>query len=209
MKPTNRELIVYAAVRLGWLEIRDDGSIWRVAQRRKSRWDGKVTVKSVTPHRIDAAVGAGYRAVHLMVDGVQTSCLAHRLVWVHYKGAIPAGLQINHKNGDKADNRPSNLELVTPSQNMKHAYRLGLIDEHGERNPQAKLSDFAVETIRTRYAMGPERQADLAAEYGVTVQTISKIVRGDRRPRQAGVTGDYAARRQRGERKRDAKGRFL
>jgi hypothetical protein len=207
MKATGREIVVYAAVRLGWLEIRADGSVWRVAQRRKSRWDGKVTVKPVRPRRIDAPAG-GYRQVKLMVDGIQTGCLAHRLVWLHLHGPIPEGLSINHKNGDKADNRPGNLELVTPSENNKHAYRTGLKDEHGEANPASKLSDFQVEVIRTRYSTGGETQAAIAVDYGVCHQTISDIVRGRRRPKQGGPTADYTARRQRAPRERNRKGQF-
>lgn len=41
----------------------------------------------------------------------------HRIVWVMVNGDIPNGLEIDHINRDKYDNRIENLRLVTRSQN--------------------------------------------------------------------------------------------
>jgi hypothetical protein len=53
--------------------------------------------------------------------------LVHRILWESVNGAIPDGLEINHINGVKDDNRISNLEAVTHAENMKHAYTTGLM----------------------------------------------------------------------------------
>lgn len=207
MLPTATEEAVYPAVTAGWIEIRSDGSIWRIAQRRRNRWNDRVVTRAVTPHRIDAIVSTGYRHVNVTIDREQVGTLAHRLVWRHFKGPIPAGLTINHKNGRKGDNRPRNLETATYSEQMTHAYRTGLKDEHGEKNPAAKLTNATVATIRRIYARGGTTQAALARRHGVRFQQISRIVRGDRRPRQAGPTADYTTRRQHPI-VRDSAGRF-
>lgn len=62
-------------------------------------------------------VGAkGY--VHLRIG--QSFVYAHRLIWEHVNGPIPAGLSIDHINGDRADNRISNLRLVTHQENIRY-----------------------------------------------------------------------------------------
>lgn len=125
--------------------------------------------------------------VRMMHDGKRLVGLAHRLVWQHVHGDIPEGLVINHKNGLKDDNHPDNLELETHSGNTKHAYRMGFIDEHGERNPAAKLSDNDVAVIRTAYATGDFTMQQLADRFECTFQHISRLVRGEARRKQGGA----------------------
>lgn len=58
---------------------------------------------------------------------------AHRVIWQSVHGPVPDGLEVNHINGVKHDNRIANLELVTPSENVQHAVDTGLLTRaHGE-----------------------------------------------------------------------------
>jgi hypothetical protein len=59
---------------------------------------------------------------------------AHRLIWESVHGPIPEGLEINHRNGIRWDNRIDNLELVTKSQNKKHSYDMKISRADGEFN---------------------------------------------------------------------------
>lgn len=48
----------------------------------------------------------------------------HRLIWeITNQQKIPKNYQINHKDGNKENNNPSNLELNTAKQNTLHWYR--------------------------------------------------------------------------------------
>lgn len=46
----------------------------------------------------------------------------HRLVWEHVNGPIPEGLEVDHINGVKHDNRIVNLRLVTRGQNLQNQH---------------------------------------------------------------------------------------
>jgi len=45
----------------------------------------------------------------------------HRVIWTMVNGPIPSGLEVNHKDENKSNNRIENLELVTPEQNVNFA----------------------------------------------------------------------------------------
>lgn len=51
----------------------------------------------------------------------QTYAMAHRVIWIARYGLIPNGLEINHLNRRRWDNRIANLELVTRHGNARHA----------------------------------------------------------------------------------------
>ena len=76
-----------------------------------------------------------YLMVNLSKYGVKKSYRVNRLV---AEAFIPNPLnksQVNHIDGNKINNNVENLEWVTPSENMQHAYKNGLInitDEYRE-----------------------------------------------------------------------------
>ena len=50
----------------------------------------------------------GYLQVYLYKDGKLKGFKVHRLVWEAFNGPIPEGMQVNHLNEDKTDNRLEN-----------------------------------------------------------------------------------------------------
>ena len=59
----------------------------------------------------------GYLLIGLCKNGVKKMCQVHRLVYEAFYGEIPKGMQVNHINEIKTDNRLENLNLMTPKEN--------------------------------------------------------------------------------------------
>ena len=72
----------------------------------------------------------GYR----MVSRVGSLNSVHAIVAYLVHGARPEGLVINHIDGDKNNNHPSNLEYCTIAENIAHAMRTGLHVSHCPEN---------------------------------------------------------------------------
>lgn len=119
---------VYRAVEDGRLWIDNDGQVWRVLN------DGL---------RRAECVKGPYLRISLRVASKVRNTYAHRLVWHHFNGPIPAGLQVNHINGVHTDNRPDNLELLNASQQAYHRYYV-----LGQHNLSAKGRKKGGETMK-------------------------------------------------------------
>lgn len=95
--------------------------------------------------------------------------------------------EINHKDGNKLNNRVDNLEWVTRSENMKHAYKLGL-QKPSEKQKQAVSKWNKEHRIKTVYQYNKEgnllncfkSQQEAAKALGLSEASISRILNGQR-----------------------------
>lgn len=70
----------------------------------------------------------GYYFVNLFKNNIQKKIYIHRLVGKEFIPNPENKPEINHLNADKSNNQVSNLEWVTPKQNIQHAWQTGLME---------------------------------------------------------------------------------
>lgn len=104
-------------VRDGTFDIDGEGRIWR----------RRVNGRPIEARRAEVVDSKGYLRVVMGIPGRRKTChvQGHRLVWEYSVGPIPEGMQVNHKDLDKQNNRLDNLELVDASGNIRHSYANG------------------------------------------------------------------------------------
>lgn len=88
---------------------------------------------------------------------------------------------VNHKDGNKANNAVSNLEWCTRSENIQHAYDTGLREQpKGEVSPNAKITLEQAQWIYDNYQVinGKSNGARLAKQFGITSITVRAIITG-------------------------------
>lgn len=168
MKKENKEFAL-EALKPGHYSVDPDGTVW--------------THKSGDKRRL--AVGThymGYHYAYLFVKGKYKQIYTHHLVYLRYVGDIPEDLEINHKNGIKTDNTPSNLELVTHKENINHAVRIGLQEIlFGETHGSSVLKEGDIRNIKYLSYLGPKcgfSQRKIAKIYGTCKSTIANIQSG-------------------------------
>ena len=119
---------LYEASNLG--RIRSvDGKITYTERHGARKWKGRILKnKTKIPHN------SGFR-VSLWKDGEEKTWLSHRLVAMAFLG-IPKDIEIkgtgqrmtvNHKDGNRLNNRIENLEWLTLEDNIKHAFKNDLM----------------------------------------------------------------------------------
>lgn len=147
----------------------DDGSIWGCS--RPSTGD----VQSNGWGRLRQWKNRfGYLQAHLYVNGETKSFRSHRLILEAFVGPCPEGLAACHNDGDRSNNRLSNLRWDTFANNQSDARRHGTM-AIGSRQGLSKINESIATTIRVRIA-GGERPTDLAGEYGITYRCLRNVV---------------------------------
>ena len=126
----------------------ETGAIYSLVQR------GKLGTKT----QLKGTKINGYTVYKIYFEGRKYMIKGHQVVWFASNGAVPEGMQIDHINRDRSDNRIQNLRLATPKencQNRRHYF--------GTENPSCKLD--------------PKHHSDIIEliEDGVTYREIGEI----------------------------------
>ena len=126
----------------------------------------------------------GYSIVGLNKDGGQKQLFVHRLVAVAFIPNPNNFAEVNHIDGNKANNSVDNLEWCNRYENAHHAFRTGLMPHplkpKKETRPRGmKLTKIQVKEIRSKYIPGDLVFGckSLARMYGVTPTTIRQIIK--------------------------------
>jgi hypothetical protein len=121
-------------------------------------------------------VSNGYAGLSMHRIGKYKRENVHRLVAAAFIGPCPDGYHVNHKDGDKLNNRAVNLEYVTPAENSKHAMDTGLTCR-GERVGNSKMKALGVIELRALYKAGITRTR-LSKAYGITLSHTGLLAAG-------------------------------
>jgi len=147
---------------------------------------GNIRRSYAAPHRSLGVPGGvlkqavqknGYHTVSLSNDGNVESYRVARIVLSAFCGPEPFdGAHAAHNDGDKSNNRLTNLRWATPKENQKD------IERHNRRCKGSDvfgsvLNDDNVREIRKRIQAG-ERNPKIANDFGVSISTIHLIRHG-------------------------------
>lgn len=133
-------------------------------------------IKGKTLHLCTAKNG------YIIVNLAKITSYVHRLVCTAFIGEIPFKQTVNHKDGVKANNKVNNLEIMTYSENHKHAFDvlhrkpscMGLINT-GSSKPvkRQELNGTTVEVFKSA--------RDASRILGVSHKAISACCNGKRK----------------------------
>ena len=121
----------------------------------------------------------GYYSIGLRKDGKRFKAKIHRLIAQAFIPNPENKPFVNHIDGNKQNNCIENLEWVTGSENVRHAWQIGLNkSQKGSKHHNAKLTDEDVKFIRENYNPNDSEFSarKLAKKFGVIHSTILNVL---------------------------------
>ena len=130
-------------------------------------------VPAPVPERIlKFGQSCGYQAVTLAKDGVNRKIRVHKLVALAFIPNPDGKPEINHKDGDKHNNKVENLEWVTAKENQRHAISTGLRNDKRRRKI---INQYSKDGVLLKVWHG---YAEIEETLGFSRQTICNCCKG-------------------------------
>lgn len=166
-----------------WRDIEGYGGFYQISNLGRVKSRGKQCAVSEKRDIIRATslTHDGYVKVRLLHRGMDKTARVHRLVAEAFLPNPENKPTVNHIDGNKQNNAADNLEWADRTEQMAHAYALGLkAPLCGSAQPNAKLTDEQVRDIRDLYVPYDKCRGTVALskKYGVSNRVIGLIVRG-------------------------------
>lgn len=132
-------------------------------------------VKLNEPKELTGSEVNGYKVVSIRNGETKMQCRVHRIIWIADHGIIPDGYVIDHINNNKMDNRRTNLQLLTATENSQKARRDNLYKVHGEAG-QAKITDEIHDFIQYVYGNADLSVRQLSEIFGISKSRVHQII---------------------------------
>jgi NTP pyrophosphatase (non-canonical NTP hydrolase) len=162
----------------GYYEVSSLGRIRSVARDVRSKMSKTGTRR--TNGRIlktNSISNAGYYSAKMSIEGKKVYWDLHRLVLQSFRPCSDNRNEVNHKNGNKLDNRIENLEWITRGDNVRHVYASGnKVTKKGSQVSISKLTESDIPVIRKLIANGATYKS-VGDMYGVSYVAIIQIIK--------------------------------
>lgn len=124
---------------------------------------------------------SGYLQVGFLVDNKKMSLMVHRLVAKMFIENPMGKKEVNHIDGDKSNNKVENLEWVTPKENMRHAYDIGLYKKYNNQTYKGCFGAKHNRSIKIKCGnIVYHGYSEASRETGLSVSTIHWGVKNNR-----------------------------
>lgn len=157
-----------------WKPIKDFEGLYEVSNLGKVKSFIRVQTKILKPSNQKS----GYLQVTITKNKTAHYRWVHRLVAEAFLDAVKDKDCVNHKDGNKKNNTPENLEYCTKGENNTHAGTLNL-KPIGSNHTNSKLSNKQLKEVRDLLNKDNKTHKEIAKMFNVHRSAISRISRNE------------------------------